>query len=109
MTEAEIEYLKKKVKKAGDLRDKIKVTEEKIKKINFEISTQQDGSGELNARFLAKTVIPFNDVFPKSQWTEEFYAGDMNATDEEIIALGEFMINALQKRINKWKAELEEL
>lgn len=98
MTEAEIEYLKKKVEKAGDLRDKIKATEEKIKKINFEISTQQDGSGELNIRIKDFPVIPFERVY-----------GTDDATNEEIIALGEFMINALQKRIDKWKAELDEL
>ena len=96
MTKEEIKPLRDKVFKADELQNKIESTQEKIRKINFEISTQQDGSGELNIRIKDFPVIPFERVY-----------GD--ATDEEVIALGEFMIDALQKRINKWKAELEEL
>ena len=98
MTEAEVKILEEKLKKASLLQKGIDKARERIKKINAEISTQQDGSGELNIRIKGFPIVPFEKVY-----------GTDEATDEEIIALGEFMINALQKRIDKWKAELEEL
>ena len=98
MTEAELKVLKDKLAKADELQTKITTTQEKIKKINAEISTQQDGSGELNIRLHFFHVVPYEKVYD----TDE-------VTNKEIINLGEFMIDALQKRIDKWKAELEKI
>ena len=98
MTEAELKVLKDKLVKAEELQTKITTTQERIKKINAEISTQQDGSGELNIRLHLFPVVPYKKVYD----TDE-------VTNKEIINLGEFMIDALQKRIDKWKAELEKI
>ena len=98
MTEAELKVLKDKLVKADELQTKITTTQERIKKINFEISTQQDGSGELNIRLHTFPVVPYEKVY-----------GTDEVTNKESINLGEIMIDALQKRIDKWKAELEKI
>ena len=97
MTKEELEIIEKKVERAKELKKIIKFTQEKIDIIRYEIGTLVN-----TEEFLAKI---------KSYERVLYYEEVLGAfpSDEEIREFGEYVIEFLQKKIDKAKVEFENL